>query len=460
MRGAVERELDGEQPSAAADVEALARAGRRARAAEEVLPDEEAALRRHEHAGLDGEVGDRRAGRDAVAPARRPSRRHAIGFRGGASSGRGARPGDPTEQGPSRRVSASAARAAAMWSGPHAAAAADDLGALTAARLLASSPYSGRRPRSRWLTPAGRDCEVAEVGIDAERQVGEVPQPREHARHVVGRKAVDQERAHPDSSKRRAASPNRFAPGPPSAPEDAAHAVPAAPGSAIPAGPSRQTLDRLVRRAADERERLEQGSDPADRPGTRAPGAGSSLAVRVSTSPLTENATATSSARPAAAVAARARHAAPRDAFHPVHRAGGASRRRRPPSRGGGQRPRSVGRDDASQPISARSGSAVPRRGGARRGSRSPHGCSSTSGRVPTTSIARSGGAIRDHAAVVAILRATRVERKKSFRAGRSSAVCVGRLVEVILPPCSSTPRDRPGRRQSVVRAIPPTPQL
>ena len=62
--GAVARELDGLQAAAAADVEA-ALAGSDL-LAEQVAPDEEAALRRHEHARLEDQVGERE--REQVAP--------------------------------------------------------------------------------------------------------------------------------------------------------------------------------------------------------------------------------------------------------------------------------------------------------------------------------------------------------------------------------------------------------
>ena len=88
-------------------------------------------------------------------------------------------------------------------------------------RSRAAAMCSGRVPQQPPMicAPSARQCDaisansvavdgpveapavgrvVAEVRIDAERQVGEVAQPREHPGHVVGRQAVDEQRPDPD----------------------------------------------------------------------------------------------------------------------------------------------------------------------------------------------------------------------------------------------------------------------
>ena len=107
-------------------------------------------------------------------------------------------------------------------------------------RSRAAAMCSGRVPQQPPMicAPSARQCErharaysspstrcveapavgrvVAEVRIDAERQVGEVAQPREHPGHVVGRQAVDEER--PDARAPRSgatARPNSSPSGPP-----------------------------------------------------------------------------------------------------------------------------------------------------------------------------------------------------------------------------------------------------
>ena len=89
--------------------------------------------------------------------------------------------------------------------GPHAAAAADDLGALVAP---AQRQLGVLRALDAGLVAPPRRGQVAEVGVDAERQVGEVAQPREHAGDVIGRDAVDGQRARPPSP-RSAVRPGR-----------------------------------------------------------------------------------------------------------------------------------------------------------------------------------------------------------------------------------------------------------
>src|ERR1700733_6261137 len=88
--------------------------------------------------------------------------------------------------------------------GTDTAAAADDLRPLLAPCERQPSVLPG--VDLAFVAPAGRR-EVAEVGVDTERQVGEVAQPGDHARDVVGGDAVDQERgdAHLLEAPRRAA---------------------------------------------------------------------------------------------------------------------------------------------------------------------------------------------------------------------------------------------------------------
>ena len=138
------------------------------------------------------------------------------------------------------------------------AAAADDLRALGAPaerelRVLG-------RPDVVVEAPLGAG-EVPEVRVDAERQLGEVAQPRQHPGHVVDREAVDQERADAHLLEAPGRAAEEVALGrAPVLPEDAAHAVPAAPEGEPDREPGlEQPLDGLVgRRVADESERLEQ----------------------------------------------------------------------------------------------------------------------------------------------------------------------------------------------------------
>ena len=122
----------------------------------------------------------------------------------------------------------------------------------------ASSAYSSS-PDPGLVTPAGRR-QVAEVGVDAERQVGEVAQPGEHAGDVIGGQAVDRERADPHLLEAARGAPERVALGAaPVLAVDAAYAVAAA-AEAEPHGQAgaEQGLDGRVRRAAHERQRLDQ----------------------------------------------------------------------------------------------------------------------------------------------------------------------------------------------------------
>ena len=144
-----------------------------------------------------------------------------------------------------------------MCSAPRAAAAADDLRALLAP--------AERHPRVLRAADAGVEAparvgEVAEVGIDAERQVGEVAQVGDHPLDVVGRDAVDEQRAdaHLLEAARGAAELVALRAAPVLA-VDAAHAVAAAPERQ----PHRQAdpdelLDRLEQRGSQDGQRLDQ----------------------------------------------------------------------------------------------------------------------------------------------------------------------------------------------------------
>ena len=109
------------------------------------------------------------------------------------------------------------------------------------------------------LTPAG-GRKIAEVGVHAERQIGEVAQPGEHADDVIWRQAVERERADPHLLEPPRGPPERIALG--SAPVlsvHAAHAVAAA-AKAQPHGQAgvEKSLDGRVRGAANQRQRLHQ----------------------------------------------------------------------------------------------------------------------------------------------------------------------------------------------------------
>jgi len=142
--------------------------------------------------------------------------------------------------------------------GPRAAAAADDLRALgpPVRRHLGELPAVDGAVEA----PAvGRV--VAEVRIDAERQVREVPQPREHPGHVVGRQAVDEQRPDPDLLEVVDGAAELIAlRAAPMLAEHAAHAVAAAAEADPDGDPAlHERLDGAEREpVADERHRLEQ----------------------------------------------------------------------------------------------------------------------------------------------------------------------------------------------------------
>ena len=169
------------------------------RLAEQVLPDEEARAARDGDARLDDEVGERqRVQRPAAAV--RPARPAAA--RAARPVGVGLEAGVAVAAAPGGHVAHRLAHGGDVLRAG-AAAAADELRALLA-------PAAGQ---PRVLLPADPGVapavvrEVAEVGIDAERQVGEVAQVRDHAVDVVGRDAVDQQRPHAEllEAERRAA---------------------------------------------------------------------------------------------------------------------------------------------------------------------------------------------------------------------------------------------------------------
>ena len=102
---------------------------------------------------------------------------------------------------------------------------------------------------------------MAEIGIDAQRELGEVAEPGEHSGHVVDGKAVDEQRPDPELLEPAGGSTEEIAFGrAPVLPVDAAHAVAAATEREPDRKPGLEhALDDLERlRVADERQRLEQ----------------------------------------------------------------------------------------------------------------------------------------------------------------------------------------------------------
>ena len=109
------------------------------------------------------------------------------------------------------------------------------------------------------MAPAGGG-QVPQVRVHAERQVGEVPQPRQHPGDVVGWHAVDRQGRDPHllEAARRAAERVALGTAPVLA-VHAAHAVPAAPEAEPYRNPRlEQALDGGVCGAAYQREGLEQ----------------------------------------------------------------------------------------------------------------------------------------------------------------------------------------------------------
>jgi hypothetical protein len=137
------------------------------------------------------------------------------------------------------------------------AAAADDLRTLL--------PPAQRAPRVLRATDVAlvtptRGGQVAEVRVDAERQIREVPQPGDHPLDVVGRDAVDQQRPHAELLEAQRGATERVALRPaPVLAVNAADTVTTATEARPHRQPGRhQRLDRRVCRVAHERERLEQ----------------------------------------------------------------------------------------------------------------------------------------------------------------------------------------------------------
>ena len=186
--GAVQGELRRQQPGAAADVEAAPPLPDSVH--EEVLPDQEAALGRDEHARLDQQLGHRQGVEGVLARVAPVLERPGVSP-GGALGALAAVALERGRAGPGPR-----AREPGLGGGDvlraNAAAAADQLCPLL-------SPLRGELgvlgARDLAVERPARLGVVAEVGIDAERQVGEVAQPGEHPRDVVGRDAVDHQRS-------------------------------------------------------------------------------------------------------------------------------------------------------------------------------------------------------------------------------------------------------------------------
>ena len=260
-------------------------------------------MRRHEHARLDRELRQRQ-GEEVGAALVEPglghdARRRRLGRAQRAP--RAAVGGGPAS---SRRARGASA---AMWS------------AVTPQQPPMICAPSSRQPSASSAYASGPivsskrqrlPAQMAEVRVDAERQLGEVAQPRDDARHVVDRQAVDQQRldAHLLEAPRGAAEEVALGRAPVLA-VDPAHAVAA---------------------AADTRARPAARSRAAARPSRTSPGRGSASASRAAACPagrprtcaraarcvsrrrgeLTSseiaNATAQSLARPASTVALRA----------------------------------------------------------------------------------------------------------------------------------------------------------
>ena len=141
--------------------------------------------------------------------------------------------------------------------GADAAAAADDLRAFLAPVQRKLGVLVGAD--SGLLTPAG-SRQIAEVRVHAERQIGEVAQPGEHAGDVIGWQAVDRERAYPHLLEPPGGTPERVALG--AAPVLSVHAAHSV-AAATEAKPHRQagveeSLDGRVRRTPNQCQRLDQ----------------------------------------------------------------------------------------------------------------------------------------------------------------------------------------------------------
>ena len=187
-------------------------------------------------------------------------------------------------------------------------------------QLSASLAYSSPPMLGSWRQPAAD--RYPRFGYDTERKVGEVTQPRQHPGDVVGRHAVDRQRAdaHLLEPARRATEGVALGPAPMLA-VDAAHAVATA-AEAQPHGQAgvEQRLDRRVRRAAYERQGLDRIRSGWSSSNARDSSRIVSRPSGVSTSPLMLNATATSSLAAGVPCGGPGEaDGAPRH-VHPVHR--------------------------------------------------------------------------------------------------------------------------------------------
>ena len=235
VRGSAERQRDRLQTRLAADVETAA--PRAQTPALKMLPDEQRSLPRGRHAGIDGDVGERErilgiAG--SVPPDGRPAVRGEclVLARAGLREAPVAR-ACSGERG--------ARRADAL--GSDTAAAADDLRPL----LAPGERQIGvvRLQAAGLVAPAGRR-EVSEVRIGAERQVGEVAQPRQHSGHMVRRDAVDQQRSDAELLEAARGAPEGIALRPaPMLPVDAAVSVCSDAGGNLPQHSGMPVASRL-----------------------------------------------------------------------------------------------------------------------------------------------------------------------------------------------------------------------
>ena len=272
-------------------------------------------------------------------------------------------------------------------------------------RSRAAAMCSGRVPQQPPMicAPSARQCDghlgvlvavdgpveapavgrvVAEVRIDAERQVGEVPQPREHPGHVVGRQAVDEQRPDPDLLEVVGGAAELVAlRAAPVLAEHAAHAVAAAAEADPDGDPARARAPRRRRTSSPSRtsvivsSRTRSGGSSSN-----ARGSSSSISLRasLSTSPLMLNASAASPVAAGLARSPRAPTRRPRRAMS-IQCTGveNAARARRSSSP---VQPPRVRRDHVAAGVEvARGGRRGPRRAGGRAPT-CPRGASSSRG--------------------------------------------------------------------------------
>ncbi len=211
---------------------------------------------RHEHVGLDDQLGHRQRIQAPAALVEPRLELYALAQRGGAGLiGRSrrrrwracARAGCRRGASWPRRCGAGRTpQQPPMMSAPSSRQRGGQLGELVAADAVVERP--------------ARLGVVAEVRVDAQRQVGEVPQPGQHSRDVVGRDAVDEQRRHAHLLEAAGGAAEEVALG--AAPVLAEHAAETVPAAAE-AEPDRvaavhQRLHRLERELVDQRHRLEQ----------------------------------------------------------------------------------------------------------------------------------------------------------------------------------------------------------